>query len=680
VTAARAGPVAWWDGLENGLENMDREKDSSSSAPVTIVIVIGAIVLALYFAQQVLIPLSLATLLAFLLATPIRKMERLGVRRVPAVLLVVLIAFSFIFLLGWVVGRQVYSLAENATAYQTEIGHKLQRLRSSGVGFGARLEGVGKAIEKASVAPTTRKSPTAQQIVTPKEDLASASSTVSSPSAEQNQTHLAPGTSASNPLYAIVLPASESPVRVVATYLGLALGPLGTAGVVLIFVIFILLEREDLRDRLIWLISRGNYTVTTKALDDAATRIGRYMVAQSIVNGTYGVVVAAGLWLIGATLGHGVAFPSFVLWGLLCAVLRFLPYIGPWVAILFPLAISLAVYPGFSVFVATGALLAGVEVFSVNMMEPWLYGASTGLSTVAIMSAAVFWTWLWGPIGLLLATPMTVCTVVLGTHVTRLRFLSVMLSDQPALPRAVNFYQRLLAGDRIEAESVVREAVAKSGKDYAADRVIIPALRMARRDRKNDLLSAAAEAQLLDETEKVIQSICDAEATMPSSAADAGSERAPTTAPLPLILCCPAHHRAEELTLRLLQPIDYRVEVLSTRLLPTQVEALIEREKPAAIFVAVLPPGGLVQARYLCRRLRRRFGDLPMIVGYWGRAKNFDHLLVRLRAAGVTYVTTSMEQSQYQIKALLPSLSTASPPETGPNDGNAASVEVVKAS
>jgi predicted PurR-regulated permease PerM len=606
---------------------MGQAKSRSTSSPVMAVVAIGAIVVGLYFAQQVLIPLSLAALLAFLLATPIRRVEQLGIRRVPAVLLVVVVAFFFIFLLGWVVGRQVYSLAEHFKDYQTEIEEKARHLRAFGGVFGSRFERIGKEIETASAA-TTKPGAMAVPVT---------------PARAPDGSHVAPGTTATNPIYTIVLPSTDSPLHVMATYLGLALGPLGTAGVVLIFVIFILLEREDLRDRLIWLISQGNYTLTTQALDDAASRISRYMLAQSIVNGTYGIVVATGLWIIGITIGHE-SFPSFVLWGLLCAVMRFLPYIGPWIAIIFPLTISLAVYPGFSVFIATGALLGAVEVFSVNAMEPWLYGASTGLSTVAIMTAAVFWTWLWGPIGLLLATPITVCMVVLGTHVTRLRFLSVMLSDQPALPPSVGFYQRLLAGDRREAESVARGFIAKHGLELAADRVFIPALRRARRDRSRDLLAPTAEAALLEETEKVI-------------AAVAASTNVAQTEPSPLILCLPAHHLAEELTLKLLRIDNCRIQVSSTRLLPGEIESQIERDHPAALFFAVLPPGGLVQARYLCRRLRRRFADLPIVVGYWGKASNFDRLLVKLRAAGATYVTTSMEQSENQLQAILASAS-----------------------
>jgi hypothetical protein len=284
-----------------------------------------------------------------------------------------------------------------------------------------------------------------------------------------------------------------------------------------VFVLFVLLERESLRDRLIRLVSRGKYTVTTRAINDAATRISRYVLAQTIVNGTYGIAIAIGLWIIGRTLGHSSSapadyvppddFPSFVLWGLLCAVLRFIPYVGPWVAAIFPVALSLAVYPGFSVFIAVLAMFVVIELLSNNVMEPWLYGVSTGLSTVAIIVAAVFWTWLWGPIGLLLSTPMTVCIVVIGKYVAQLQFFDVLLGDQAALPPAVSYYQRLLAGDRTEAAQLAKEVAKERGREHVPDEVFLPALLLTRRDREDDALNAenetniyAATAEVVDET------------------------------------------------------------------------------------------------------------------------------------------------------------------------------------
>jgi hypothetical protein len=388
------------------------------------------------------------------------------------------------------------------------------------------------------------------------------------------------------------------------------------------------------------------------------------MLAQVIVNGSYGLTVAIGLWIIGLTAGHGVTFPSFVLWGLICSVLRFVPYIGPWVAIVFPVTLSLAVYPGFTVFALTVGMLIIVELVSNNVLEPWLYGTSTGLSTVALIVAAVFWTWLWGPIGLLLSTPLTVCIVVLGKHVPQLKFLDVLLSDKPALPPGVSYYQRLLAGDREEAEEVARGAGKSGGTEQLPDEVFIPALLHARRDRAEDDLTAEKETDVFDATGEIVARL------FPAPERAEGAAAALTTT-APLILGCPAHHRVEELVVRLLgalmTPEQYRVEALSTRLLPAEVEATIERERPAVLFIAVMPPGGIVQARYLCRRLRKHFKDLPIVVGYWGRVRNFDSLLVKLRAAGASYVTTSLAQTKSQIEALVappvPPPATPPPPQ-----------------
>jgi hypothetical protein len=274
---------------------------------------------------------------------------------------------------------------------------------------------------------------------------------------------------------------------VLGTYLGTLLGPLGTAGIVIVFVIFMLIGREDLRDRIIRLVGEGQLNITTQALDDAATRISRYLVAQAIVNGSYGAAISLGLWLIGVTLADGW-FPSFVLWGLLCALLRFIPYIGPWIAAAFPLILSLAVYPGYSVFFAVAGMFIIVELLSNNFMEPWLYGSSTGMSAVAVLVAAVFWTWLWGPIGLLLSTPLTVCIVVVGKYVPQFRFFDILLGDQPVLSPAERIYQRLLAMDAEEAADVAEEQLESSSLEAVYDQVLLPALAMAEQDRHADQL------------------------------------------------------------------------------------------------------------------------------------------------------------------------------------------------
>ena len=588
------------------------------------------VVAMLYVAQDVLIPVVLAVLLSFLLAPMVRGVQRMRLGRVPAVLVVVVVAFSFLGALGWVVGEQIAHLAENVPQYQDEIVRKIRHFRGQGSTIADRISGLGREIAEAGSGAAS--------------------------SSEGATVTTAPAGTAANPIYTVPLPLRRSAANALGEYLGLALGPLGTAAIVVVFVIFMLVRREDLRDRLIRLVSGGQYMVTTRALNDAGARISRYMLAQSLLNGIYGVTVALGLWLIGLTLGDGRGFPNVVLWGLLCALLRFIPYVGPWVAAAFPVILSLVVYPGFAVFGSTVALFVVIELVSNNVLEPWLYGASTGISTIAILVAAVFWAWLWGPVGLLLATPLTVCIVVLGKYVPQLKFLDVLLGDEPALPPYVSYYQRLLAGDRDEAAAVVREHAKGTAAERVPDDVLIPALILTRRDREGAGLSAEDETFIYDATREVVDrgylAIRKAEAR--ASKADAAEASAARRS---LVLGCASHHRSEELVLRMLggiiEPDGADVEALSTRLLPVEIETRVRAAEPAVVFIAVLPPGGLAQARYLCTRLRERFPELPIVVGYWGRPRDFDRLLVRLRAAGASYVTTSLVQARSQILALI---------------------------
>ncbi len=618
---------------------------------------IGFLVATLYFAKDVLIPIALSVLLAFLLAPLASRLERGRFGRIGSVLTVVLITFLGIAVLGWTVGSQVLRLANDLPRYEDEILRKVHVLRQASSpegGLSGRLKNLGEEIGKeaakdaVAITPATTQAGAAKPVtsVTPADVVAVDETTPVSP-------HGTPD----NPLYTIPLAVPASPVQTLSNYLGLALGTLGTAALVLVLVIFILLEREDLRDRILRVVSRGKYTVSTKAVNDGASRISRYLVAQSIVNGSYGLTIGIGLWVIGFVWGNGTTFPSFVLWGFLCAALRFVPYVGPWVAALFPVAVSLAVYPGFSVFIAVAALIIVTEIISNNVVEPWLYGSSTGLSTVALLIAAVFWTWLWGPIGLMLSTPLTVCIVVAGKYVPELKFLDVLLGDRPALHPSVAYYQRLLAGDEVEANSLVRSHLATMKIEGVADRIILPALRRMRRDREEGGLTAETEGRILDATRRLIDDLGKNldDKDEPVDGNSPPVDVAPVQNSM-LVVGCPAHHRTEELSLTLLglalRSEGIRFEATSTRMLPKEIEQLIGTTQPTAIFIAVQPPKGLVQTRYLSRRLRKRFKDIPILVGYWGRPRNFDQLLVRLRKAGASYVLTSIQQSRSQIAAL----------------------------
>ncbi|MDB5328408.1 MAG: putative phytochrome sensor protein [Phycisphaerales bacterium] len=632
-----------------------KRKQRRARKPSTLatVAIVGATIATLYFAQDVLIPIAISVLLAFLLARPVSWCERQGAGRVTSVVSVVAVAFLIIVGLGYVVGQQLVGLADNLSTYQDNITNKVKALSGTGSGLGHKLEKLSQDIQQASENAATKPAatqPATQGVVAQAaEEISSDPSRAAAREIVQGPPTTAPsalGATPRTPIY-VTQAESGSSYQTLMTFLEKVGGPLGTASLVVVFVVFILIEREAMRDRFIAIISRGNYITTTRAINDAAERISRYLLAQSIVNGSYGLIIGIGLFVIGLIFGHGVWFPSFVLWALLCAILRFIPYLGPAVSSLFPVALALAVYPGFTVAVAVIALFLVVELISNNVMEPWLYGASTGLSTVAIILAAVFWTWLWGSIGLLVATPLTVCIAVVGKYVKPLNFLHVLLGDEEALPPSVGYYQRLLAGDRRDAERVVDRVIEMQGLATTADTVYIPALRMARRDRADEELSAETENQIFDDTLAIARRV--------PEGAETGEQA--STEPLS-VLACPAHDRADEITLEvlasMLSPMGVHTKVMSTRALPADVEASVERDSPAVVVIAILPPGGLPQARYLCRRLRRKFPDLPILIGYWGKARSFDRLLVRFRNAGASYVLTSIEQTRAQIGAMLP--------------------------
>jgi predicted PurR-regulated permease PerM len=471
------------------------------------------VVAALYFAQEVLIPLALAVLLCFLLAPLVTRLERYRLGRVASDVFVVCGAAAVLVALGWVVTAQLLNLADRMPQYEGEIIAKVQRVKGrfgGGGGVTEKLGHVAKEIEQATTRPASQPS-TQESATQPAEASAAPAATPQGPgqsdgasrppkdpvrqivenpvgAAAREVTKAPPeeappaGTTKTNPLWVVALPAPVSPVKTLGSYVGYVASPLGTAGLVLVFVVFILLQREDLRDRMIRLVGHRDLNVTTAALDDAAGRISRYLLAQAIVNGTYGLAVAIGLWLIGHFVG-GESFPSFVIWGLLCAVLRFIPYIGPWIAAAFPITLSLAVYHGFGVFIWTTGLFVFIELLSNNLMEPYLYGASTGMSTVAVLVSAVFWTWLWGAVGLLMATPLTVVLVVIGKYVPQMRFLDILLGDEPVLEPPERVYQRLLAMDQEEATELARDYLTEMDLERVYDEVLNPALSLAEQDR-----------------------------------------------------------------------------------------------------------------------------------------------------------------------------------------------------
>ncbi|TIL29707.1 MAG: AI-2E family transporter [Mesorhizobium sp.] len=429
----------------------------------TVATVVAAVA-ALYFGREVFLPIAIALLLTFALAPLVSALKRVGIPRLPAVIASVLGAFTVLALFSFIVATQVSELAQNIPLYQSNILTKVRSLKETGVGGGviARLseaiERVGQELDRQETSP---------------------------PAADQPRREPVP----------VEIIARERPLQVLQNLIGPLISPLASAGLIVVVVIFMLLEREDLRDRFIRLVGYGDLHRTTEALQEAGKRVGRYLLMQLVVNIVYAIPVTAGLWVLG--------IPNALLWGLLALALRFVPYIGPIIGALLPLFLALAVAPGWSLVLWTAGLFVAMEMITGNIVEPWLYGSRTGLSPLAIIVAAIFWTWLWGPLGLVLSTPLTVCLVVLGRHVPQFEFLDVLFGNEPVLEPHARLYQRLLAGDPEEATDHAEEMLEEKYLFEFYDKVAIAALLLGEQDRVRGVMGdeqrrrVAASAQML---------------------------------------------------------------------------------------------------------------------------------------------------------------------------------------
>jgi len=399
-----------------------------------------------------------------------------------------------------------------------------------------------------------------------------------------------------------------------------------------------LLERRELRDRVILLIGYRRMTATTRALDEAGARISRYLLMQSIINGSFGVALGLGLFLIGV--------PYAVIWGSLAAALRFIPFVGAFVAVLPPLALSLAVFPGWLQPALVVGLFLVLELVTIMVMEPWLYGQSAGVSQVALLIAVTFWTWFWGPVGLLLATPLTVCLIVLGKHLPALGFIVVLMGDRPVIEPKARYYQRLLARDQDEATDIVEACVKTDGRESIYDTVLLPALYYARQDRDRDLLSEG-DAQFVGQATREILDVLAHDAPAPSER-DPGDH--PGTDTRVRIVGCPARDEADVLALEmvghLLDPARYRMEVSRTGMLVSEVLAWVDLHRPTLLCIGAVAPGGLSQARLLCKRLRLQCPELKIVVGRWGLHDEMDADRQHLLAAGADHVETTVLDTQ----------------------------------
>ncbi|HEX4229104.1 MAG TPA: AI-2E family transporter [Bryobacteraceae bacterium] len=573
------------------------------------------VIVALHFGQEVLIPFALALLLTFLLSPPVAGLQKLKLGRIPSVLLVLTLAFSGLGGIFWLGTTQLADIVTKLPQYQENINRKIEALQNpAGSALGRAIHSIQQlgndlSHSKAEETPEGR----------PATDGTTTAETNSLP-----------------PVPVQVLKPNPSFLDSL-TFIGTSMAHvLATAAAVVIFTVFMLIQRSDLRNRFFQIVGPGHLSVTTTALDDAARRVSQYLLSQSIVNGAYGLLLGAGFFWIGV--------PNAAFWGVLAAILRFIPYIGTLIAGGCPLLLALAVFNGWEKPLLVLALFAAVELTVSWAIEPWLYGSNTGVSSLAILVSAAFWTLLWGPIGLVLSTPLTVCLLVLGRYVPPLKFLDALLGDKAALAPEAAYYQRLLAMDDEEAQEIAEDWLKEKTLCELYDSMLIPALSLAEQDRHAHVLDEEREDFIYQNTKILIEDLGE-----PTSTADA-----PIDSQLSII-CIPARDAADELIglmlAQVLRQIGYDTVTVRHGPVEDMLQSLQQRHADV-LFVSALPPLALGQSRTLCRRARRTNPDLKILLGLWGSIPDMEKIQERFGAGTVDSVVTSLKQAEIEVRLL----------------------------
>src|SRR5580698_1543480 len=595
----------------------------------------GAIVLfgtvaALYFAREILIPFAFALTLTFLLTPAVTLLQRLHTGRVVSVLTTLLVSIALAASMGWIIAGQLVDVANQLPLYRQNIRAKIDA-------FHLPVSGqIGQA--SASV----------KEIVGELSDPAGTSQT----SAQHGQNAKQPKTppSPQSPVPVRMVPSPTSGWTSFRDLGGPILAPIGRAGIVFIFTVFMLMKREDLRNRLLRLAGLGQLNVMTQALDDAATRVSRYILMQFLVNAGFGILFGLGLYLIGV--------PNPVLWGVLAGILRIVPYVGTLFAATLPIALSLAVFDGWFRPLLVFLLVAGLELIIANFVEPWLYGSQVGISSLALLVTAVFWTVLWGPAGLILSTPLTVCVVVLGRYVPQLSFLHVLLGDEPVLVPEAQIYQRLLAMDQQEAHGIVSQFLKGRPLVELYDSVLIPALSMAEQDRHKGAIDAVREEFLFLSINEMIAEFSeyrpeDKAAEEPSAPMEDAAE------PLDArIFCVAAHDRADEITGAMLAQL-LEQKGLAALAFPLEGPSLhelfvsIEAKRSDIVCISALPPYAFAPARAMCKQIRERFPKLKVVVCVWGFSGDVQKAMTRFERTQPDRLSTNLAQAAEQIQGLV---------------------------
>jgi predicted PurR-regulated permease PerM len=595
---------------------------------VAVVVVAG-----LYLGRTVLIPITLAVLLSFLLAPIVNLLRRIHLGRVLSVIVAVLLALSIILAVGGLIGSQIAGLAQDVPNYASTIRSKVETVQGFALSrMNLVMRRLGQQLEQPNASqPKGPKSATDQK-----------------------------------PMQVEVHQPDPTPIQLAERVIAPIVDPLATTAIVLIVAIFVLLQREDLRDRLIRLFGSSDLHRTTVAMNDAARRLSRYFLIQLGINTAFGIIIGCGLFLIGV--------PSPLLWGIIGLLLRFVPYIGAPLSAILPLALAAAVSPDWSMMVWTAGLYLVTEVIMGQVVEPLLYGHSTGLSPFSVVVSATFWTWLWGPIGLILSTPLTLCLVVLGRHVERLEFLDVILGDRPALTPVESFYQRMLAGDPDEAREQAEVLLRDRPLSSYYDEVAVKGLQLAANDAARGVLTGVQLEKIKLSMQELIDDLDEHDDQEPDTkdaleGATTGLSRSEQDLPkhpalgriaedaLPPawrakapVLCIagrgPLDEAAASMLSQLLHKSGLKARVLQHEAASRMHLGSLDGEGVAMVCLCYLEIGGLPShLRYLLRRLHQRLPAARLLVGLWP-AEQAILTDDRLRAAvGAEVYTSSLREA-----------------------------------
>ncbi|WP_038166798.1 AI-2E family transporter [Verrucomicrobium sp. BvORR106] len=617
------------------------------------------LVAALYFAQEVLVPLALSALLAFMLNPLVKLLCRCRLPRTLSVVIVTMLVFTLMGCVFWMVGKELHHLANALPNYRHNIQERVSAVRNASEGGTiARLRSMVADISTSALDVSAGR----QKAVSP-------SAPASTTPADQPPSPPDKTTPAPQPAPPPVEGGMAS--KILNGSLAFLANGLGVAAVVIVFVIFMLLRQEDISHRIVGLAGFSRLTTTSRAMDEIGGRISRYLLMLATVNSLYGVMLAIGLAFIG--------LPYVLLWGVLAALFRFIPYIGPWIVAVLPIGLSLAVFDGWTQPLMVAGLIIGLELLTNMVLEPLLYGHSVGVSDFALLVAITFWTWLWGGLGLVLATPLTVCIVVICKYIPSLAWVDVLMGEKQPPQAHLMAFRRLVAGDEDAFQSTIQESFEKNGVEATLDQVVLPALVLTRREAMLGKLDEEEQKEVIETIQATSQYLreCQAEAmdeareTEAAAAAEAEEKEKkeneenlensdavtpvaevstadePVPPPIP-VFARALHGQVDALALEMLEillPPQIELQVSADdRLIGELVENLNE-SRPALMIISAMRPGSIMAAETLCRRLHHKIPGLKLLVCRWGLPGQ-QSTAKSLKDAGATWVATTLEEAR----------------------------------